>query len=139
MGMDDYPDYTAPGANVASFWLAKVDWTKIPADYFTENYDDDDAEFNQFSADFRIGWYDHDIQETSCTSDGSEKPVFELLQGSWAPSYRDSVAHAATAAGYPNTSLIWIMFKFQYDPVASGVSESDFLLFLGVFDYDPEC
>ncbi|TWT79633.1 hypothetical protein CA13_10370 [Planctomycetes bacterium CA13] len=97
--MDDYPHYEAPNSNLGYFWLAKYSWTDFPVDYFTENYDDDDAEFHPFSADFRLGYYDHDIQETASTPDGSTKLVAELLRGSWASSYRNAVAEAAIDAG----------------------------------------
>ncbi|GAA4468812.1 immunity 22 family protein [Novipirellula rosea] len=137
MGMFDYPDFTARDDDVASFWLAKYDHTRLPDDYFTENYgEDDDEEFNQYSHDFRIGFYDHDYQETACTDDGTSKPIAELLRGSWASSYRNAVSEAAKARGYIETSLIWIMFNFRYDPSISGVIETDDLLFLGVFPFD---
>lgn len=136
MGMDDYPDYTSPNVDVVSAWLSKIDYTTLPADYFTENYDDDDAEFNQFSADFRFGYYDHDIQETACSDDGAAKPLRELLRGSYAASYRDAMSNAAVANGYTESSLIWLMFNFNYDPKTSGVRETDEFLFLGVFPFD---
>ncbi len=137
MGMFDYPDYTARDDDVASFWLAKYDLMRLPIDYFNENYaGGDDEEFNQFSHDFRIGYYDHDYQETACTDDGASKPITELLQGSWASSYRNAVSEAAMLRDYIETSLIWIMFHFRYDPSISGAIETDDLLFLGNFPFN---
>lgn len=139
MGKFDYAIFETD-EDVASVWVAKKGWKTFPPDYFEERYTyDDDDEFSVFSAEFKIGWHDHDFQETASLPDGSSRPVGELLQmTSFSASFGPAVVRAAEALGLRSTSLIWTHFNFRYDPEVTGIVETPLLQFVGVFPFSPD-
>jgi hypothetical protein len=116
--------------NRVSIWLA----TAVPPDnYFVENCTDDNQPFNQFSADFGIGFYDHDFVEVN---DSGFKPVEYLLSGhSYANTFLQSALAEASKRGMKDAYGALLMYNIDYNPNRNGKERSDYLQFLGCFDY----
>jgi len=133
MGRYDGPHFSCEDNDVVSVWVAKCALSKIPDDYFIENYDGEDEDpFNQFSTDFGFGYYDHDFVEPMAL-EGSA-PLDAIINDS---SYGKSFAKEAYAAStIKNTEHIFLMYNFNYDPKITGVIESEYYKFIGVFKYD---
>lgn len=138
MGRFDGPHFQVEGEDVVSVWVAIKPTTEMPLGYFDENYSDDDEEpFTRFSADFGFGFYDHDFAESTDTGDGSQVPVGELLRKvSYGLTFCEAVASRAEAFGVDQTAFVFLMYNFRYDPAVTGIRESEFLRFLGVFHFD---
>lgn len=121
-----------------SVWVAKVPFRQIPADYFTEHYnreDDGTIPFTQFSRDFGFDFYDHDFTEAAVNAD-NPKPVDALLAGhSYADSFREAVGSVATARGLPTAEFAFLMYNTDYVPARTGIEQSEWLVFVGSFNY----
>lgn len=133
MGRYDGPDFECEDRDVVSIWIAKCSSDDIPNDYFEENYSgDDDEPFNQFSTDFGFGYYDHDFVEAMAL--GGSSPLEEILNCS---SYGESFAKKATLSSETKETVhVFLMYNFEYKPEVTGIIESNFYKFIGVYDYD---
>lgn len=131
MGKFDGPHFQCDECLV-SVWVAKRPISEIPKKYFAENYEgEDDEPFNQFSQDFGFGYYDHDFVEGAGLKTSS--PVAAIISSA---SYGNSFCQAVGAASaIKNTEHVFLMYNFRYDPIQTGVTESDFYKFVGVFAY----
>jgi hypothetical protein len=138
MGKFDGPHFRVQNEDVVSVWAAAGPLADLPEDYFTENYgEDDDEPFNRFSADFGFGYYDHDFVEAHGAEAGRSVPVAELLgAASYGSSFRDEAARQAERLGVGRASFVFIMYNFRYDPAVTGVRDSEYLRFVGVFPYN---
>ena len=101
-----------------------------------ENYEDEDKTSNRFSADFGFGYDDHDFVEMN-TSDTGPKTLNDFLPDhSCSGLFMEDVAVVAQERGVADTELVFLMYDFAYDPAVTSASRSEYLLFLGCFDYD---
>jgi Immunity protein 22 len=137
MSRFDGPHFYAENEDVVSIWVATCPFTDIPTEYFKENYDEnDDAPFNQFSSDFGFGFYDHDLVETNNAEDCKASPLAELLQPmSYSQSFLAHVTQLAGSLGIKKSSYIFMLYNFKYCQITTGISESKYLRFVGVFPY----
>jgi hypothetical protein len=133
MGRYDGPHFECEDRDVVSIWVAKCPLSEIPNDYFDENYEgDDDEPFNQFSTDFGFGYYDHDFVEPMAL-DGCS-PLDEIIKAS---SYGKSFAQEAMMKSeIKETEHIFLMYNFEYNSTVTGITDSKFYKFIGVFKYD---
>ena len=138
MGKFDGPYFEVENEDVVSIWAATGALADIPEDYFQENLGGDDHEpFNQFSADFGFGFYDHDFVETYCTEDWRIVPISELIDPlSYSSSFLNATVRRAEDLGVGRTCYVFLMYNFKYDPTAAGIQESAYMRFVGVFPYD---
>jgi hypothetical protein len=121
-----------------SIWVGLCPLKDVPEDYFKENYADEDQPFTLFSQDFGFGFYDHDFVEMNCSRTGP-KPVRDLLAAhSYSASFLDAASAATRQERLTDTELVFLMYDFEYDPDVTGIRHSDYLRFLGCFDYDKE-
>ncbi|MBI1891274.1 MAG: immunity 22 family protein [Burkholderiales bacterium] len=134
MGRYDGPHFHCE-ENLVSVWAAKCPISQVPDDYFEENYGgDDDDPFNQFSTDFGFGYYDHDFVEGAALEKSA--PIEQIIETA---SYGQSFANDVKAGSeVKNTEHVFLMYNFNYDPSVTGVRESKYYKFLGVFKYDPD-
>jgi hypothetical protein len=138
MGKYDGPHFEVEDEDVVSIWIAKVALTDIPESYFQENYsEDDDEPLNPFSADFGFGYYDHDCVETYCEDDWRIVPIGSLIEPlSYSSSFQDAVVRQAQELDSAQTCYVFLLYNFKYDPKVTGIRESKYMRFLGVFLYD---
>jgi hypothetical protein len=133
MGRYDGPEFECEDEDVVSVWVAKCPILEIPNDYFDEDYGgDDDDPFNQFSSDFGFGYYDHDYVEPNTLK--GYAPLDKIIEAS---SYGKSFSQQALqASDIKETEHIFLMYNFKYDPKVTGINESKYYKFIGVFKYD---
>lgn len=138
MGRYDGPDFEVEDEDVVSIWAAKCALADIPDDYFQENYGgEDDEPFNPFSTDFGFGFYDHDFVETYCMDDWRIVPIAELIEPlSCSSSFRDAAVRRAEDIGVGRSCYVFLLYNFKYDPAVTGVQESAYMRFVGVFPCD---
>ena len=126
------PHFYKEGSNIVSIWASKVPLKEIPTDYFSENYSDEDEEsFNQFSADFGFGFYDHDFVENA--RDYGDTNEEKLSFASYGRSFFKIVSDACDN---PNVEEFYLMYDFIYDPDVTKINESKYYKFIGCFKYD---
>ena len=138
MGRYDGPHFEVEHEDVVSVWVATSPFDAIPEDYFLERYDEeDDQPFNRFSNDFGFGFYDHDFTEAHSSDDGQPIPIQGLIEPcSYGKSFAVLVAVAASSLGIKESSSVFLMFNFKYDSAVTGVRESPFFKFIGVFPFE---
>jgi hypothetical protein len=138
MGRYDGPYFEVEDERVVSIWVAKVPFDGIPEDYFTVlSFDDDDAPFNQFSTDFGFGFYDDDFVEAHFRDDQGIASVEELLEPlSYSASFRDAAVAALQRIGIVETSYVFLMYNFRYEPQFTNVRPGAPFQFIGVFRYE---
>lgn len=131
MGKFDGPPFQCD-EDVVSVWIAKCPISEIPKQYFAENYaGEDDEPFNQFSHDFGFGFYDHDFVEGAGLKVSS--PIAAIISSA---SYGNSFCQdVGTASAIKSSEHVFLMYNFRYDPIQTGIDESDFYKFVGVFAY----
>jgi hypothetical protein len=132
MGKYDGPHFRCD-EDVVSVWVAKCSISEIPADYFKEDYEGEDEDpFNQFSNDFGFGYYDHDFVEGAALQGCT--PIEKVIETA---SYGSSfAANVKAVSDIQSAEHAFLMYNFAYDPTVTGVHESKFYKFIGVFKYD---
>ena len=138
MGRYDGPHFRADDEKVVSVWASIVPWDDIPEDYWTYNFvGEDDDPWNRFSTDFGFGYYNDDFVEAYF--DETEKkivPISTLIAPlSYASSFAPAVVKRSKTMGVSETSYVFLMYNFKYDPKVTGKDRSDFFRFVGVFPY----
>jgi hypothetical protein len=105
----------------------------MPSDYFIEDYDGEDEDpFNQFSTDFGFGYYDHDFVEGAALPGCAS--IDKIIE---AASYGHSFATEVKAASeIKNAEHVFLMYNFNYSPNVTGITESKYYKFVGVFKFD---
>jgi len=141
MGRYDGPHFEVDDENVVSVWASTVAWGEIPEDYWEYNLrGGDDDPWNRFSSDFGFGYYDDDFVE-SYFDDPEKKtvPIGDLIRPlSYSTSFLEAVTQRAKSIGHPNTSYVFLMYNFKYDPRVTGKERSSYFRFVGTFAYDDE-
>ena len=134
MGKFDYKDMGTE-EEIVSVWVAKCNPIDIPDDYLDENYgEDDDEEFNQFSADFKIGYYDHDFFEPVGLM--GVLSLEEILKtASYGSSFSKQVAEISSIK---ESEYILLMFNMKYDPEITQVTENKYFKYIGNFKYSSD-
>jgi hypothetical protein len=137
MGQFDGPHFRVKH-DVVSIWAATCPAADIPDDYFEEyGSDEDEDPFDPFSFDFGFGYYNHDDVEAYPSKEQRAVPIGELLAPlSFSPSFRDAAVKQAEALGVGQTTYVFLLYNFQYDPAVTGIRESACMRFVGVFPYD---
>lgn len=138
MGKYDGPHFSCDDKNVVSVWAATVPWHDIPEDYLQYDFSgDDDAPFNRFSSDFGFGYYDDDFVESYFDEPGKKiVPIADLIAPlSYASSFAPAAAKRANKIGLNETSYVFLIYNFKYDPKVSGRDRSAFFRFVGVFPF----
>lgn len=139
MGQFDYPDFTKKGA--VSIFLSKIPYGQFEEGYFDENYGgEDDEEFNVFSYELGIGYYDHDFVEANGSVEGAHAvPIQQILapcsfSGDWLKNALKSANEKEILEGY------WavLFFDLAFDPTKTKRLYEEKWSFLGVFGYDPQ-
>ncbi|MCX7205603.1 MAG: immunity 22 family protein [Proteobacteria bacterium] len=132
MGKFDGP-YFRCDEDLVSVWIAKCPCSKMPVDYFTENYDGEDEDpFNQFSTDFGFGYYDHDFVEGSALI-GSASIEDIIKKASYGHSFAMEVSDTSDVK---YSEHVFLMYNFNYSPSVTGVTESKYYKFIGVFKFN---
>ncbi|WP_167629428.1 immunity 22 family protein [Aquipseudomonas alcaligenes] len=137
MGRYDGPHFSTENEDVVSIWVATCPLTEIPDEYFEDNHDEnDDTPFNQFSSDFGFGYYDHDLVEANRSENSKATSLTELLQPmSYSQSFLAKATQLADSLQIKESSYIFILYNFKYCQKTTGISESKYMRFLGVFPY----
>nr|WP_294937623.1 immunity 22 family protein [uncultured Flavobacterium sp.] len=125
-------------ANVVSIWLATAEYNDIPENYWVENFEDEDAPWNQFSDDFGFGYYDVDSAECFFDDKNHLKiSVFDLVKYlSYSKSFIHEAIEKAEALSQKESSYAYLIYNFDYDASVTGISKSSFFTYLGTFAFD---
>ena len=131
------PHFQVEDEDVVSIWAAAVPLSKIPADYFEENYDDE-RPLNHFCEEFGFGTYDHDFVDTNASENGPAD-IRELLAAcSYGTSFADAAAAAAEKLGLARTEYVILLYNFRYEPKVTRVRKTSHLAFIGCFPFDSD-
>jgi hypothetical protein len=138
MGKYDGPHFEAEGEGIVSVWIATVPFDAIPDDYWIYDFEgDDDAAWNRFSSDFGFGYYDDDFVDSNCDDEHRSVPIRDLVTAcSYGASFVEVVVKRAAELGLTETSYVYLMYNFRYDPTVTGIERSPYLRFLGVFEHE---
>ncbi len=141
MGRYDEPHFDVDNETVVSVWAAIVSWDEIPEDYWMCDFEGGDGDpWNCFSADFGFGYYDDSFVEGCFDEDSrANVPIGDLIAPlSYSSSFASAVVRRAKALGLEDTSYVFLMYDFKYDPRVTGRDESTYLRFVGTFPYKDE-
>jgi hypothetical protein len=131
--------YEFEAKSIVSIWVATVPRSRIPDDYFKEHYGrEDDEPFSRFSEDFGFGYYDHDFVDTNGVTDRPESVERLLGECSFSASYLTEAVAAAKRQGLDKTEFVFLLHDIAYPPEVTGVFRSEYMAFLGSFQYDAE-
>ena len=141
MGRYDNAHFGIDDENVVSIWATPVPYHEIPEDYFTYDFAGGDNDpWNRFSSDFGFGYYDDDFVENYF--DEPEKcslPVRELIAPlSYSSSFIDAVVQRAKELGLEETSYLFLIYNFKYDPTITRKQKSAIFQFLGTFLFNED-
>ncbi len=138
MGKYDGPHFQCEDRDVVSIWIAHTEYTEIPDDYMEYNRDDrDDTPWSRFTHNFGFGYYDDDFVESYLQPTKQKATIYEQLKYlSYSASFIEPAVEAARKRGLGETSYVFLMYNFAYDPKLTKIHRDDYLDFLGVFAYD---
>jgi hypothetical protein len=89
----------------------------------------------EWMGDFGFGWFDHDRMETNFEG-LLLRPIRQLIEGcSYAESFANEAVVSAEKQGVHETQTVLLLYDFGYDPEVSGIQQSKYLRFVGVFPY----
>lgn len=140
MGKYDGPHFQCEDRDVVSIWVAHTNFDAIPEDYMEYNRDDnDDAPWSTFTHNFGFGYYDDDFVESYVQPDKRTAPLYEQLKYlSYSASFIDLAVEEARKRKLDQTTFVFLMYNFAYDPKVTRIVRDDYLEFLGVFLFDQE-
>ncbi|MFC3093129.1 immunity 22 family protein [Alteromonas sediminis] len=130
MTMFTRPDFLEEKSKKVSIWASTVPQSEIPDDYFAESYGEDD-DYSEFCKDFNMGWYDHDFAEIA--DEYGENNLEKLSLASFGESFAEE---ACKQCGDAIIDVFFLLYDIKYDPSRSGVKESKYFRFIGVFNYE---
>ena len=140
MGKYDGPHFQCEDRDVVSIWVAHTDFDGIPEDYLEYNRDDrDDTPWSTFTNNFGFGFYDDDFVESYLQPGKEKATVYEQLKYlSYSSSFIEQAVAEAQKRKLEETSFVFLMYNFAYDPKVTKIQRDDYLEFLGVFTFDQQ-
>jgi Immunity protein 22 len=127
--------FDAPG--YVSIWVGVFPSEEVKERQLRERYGDrrDGEPLAEWMGEFGFGWFDHDFMDIN--ADGlSIQPLRALLAPcSYARSLLEDALRAADAQGISEAQIVLLLHEFRYDPRVTGVTQGNYLQFLGAFPY----
>ena len=88
---------------------------------------------------FGFGFYDDDFVESYLQPGKEKATVYEQLKYlSYSSSFIEQAVAEAQKRKLEETSFVFLMYNFAYDPKVTKIQRDDYLEFLGVFTFDQQ-
>ena len=125
--------YESPG--FVSIWIGSFGSESELFDFVDFVYDEDGDSSNAFATEARLGWFDHDFQETRFLQAGIADADRALGSHSYSSSFRAAAAAAIYRAAQMGDNALFLLYDCDYDPAQAKPNPAARLRFVGSFPY----
>ncbi|MBT4289251.1 MAG: immunity 22 family protein [Deltaproteobacteria bacterium] len=123
--------------NKVSVWISLFPYGEIPDEYFEEKFTHKKTRAtNTWSNNFKLSYFNPNYMETNGIYSGTIMIKKAMGACSFSSSYVEALMTTARQKKIEEITWIVLLYDQAYDVTKSGVEKDEYMIFLGVFDYD---